>query len=202
MSPEPGPLPASARLGDVFSALHAKEFPIVVAACRVQARRRWLKRLMVAATRGGDGWALALILPIGFSFEPVRSQAALVVGLLAGIATAVLVHGLKHLVRRRRPEGEGLRQPIDAPDRWAFPSGHTAQSFSVLVALLWLHPLIGLFFLPVIVAVGLSRVFLGVHYPSDVVVGLLIGSVLTVGVFAACQVSGFVDAIIRMGPLG
>ncbi len=202
MSSEPSSGPASARLGDFFSALHAREFPIVVAACGFQARRRWLKRLMVAATRGGDGWALALIIPIGFVFEPVRSQAALVVGLVAGIATAVIVHGLKHLVRRRRPEGEGLCQPIDAPDRWAFPSGHTAQSFSVLVALLWLHPLIGLCFLPVIVAVGLSRVFLGVHYPSDVVAGALIGSVLTVGVLAACQASGFIDGIMRMGPLG
>jgi len=202
VSAAPARRPASARLGDFFSALHAKEFPVVVAACGFQARRRWLNRLMVAATRGGDGWVLVLVLPIGFAFDPARSQAALVVGIVAGVATAVVVHGLKHLVRRRRPEGEGLRQPIDAPDRWAFPSGHTAQSFSVLIVLLWLHPVIGLCFLPVIVAVGLSRVFLGVHYPSDVVAGALIGSGLTVGVLAACESGGLIDAIIRMGPLG
>jgi undecaprenyl-diphosphatase len=192
---------ASARFGSFFAHLHRQELPIVVAACRMQTERSWLRALMIGATRSGDGWALALIVPIGFACDPVRAQVAIAVGVVAGVATALVVHGLKNVVRRRRPTGPGIDDSVGAPDRWAFPSGHTAQSFSVLVMISWLHPLLGLCLLPVIVGVGLSRVFLGVHYPSDVVVGVLIGVSLTLGVLGASQASGFIAWIIRMGPL-
>lgn len=194
--------PSSARFGDFFARLHRRELPWVVQACRLQTERPWLRALMIAATRSGDGWALAIIIPIAFALEPVRSQVCLLVGVIAGVATALVVHGIKNLVRRRRPRGEGVDDSVGAPDRWAFPSGHTAQSVSVLVMMLWLHPVIGLCLLPVIVGVGLSRVFLGVHYPSDVIVGVLIGVGVTLAVLGASRELGFIAWIIRMGPLG
>ena len=202
MSASPqGPVPAAARLGDLFARLHARELPLVIAACRLQ-RHRWLARLMLAATRAGDGWALAVLIPLGLLVDPVRGQVAVTAGVLSGLATAGVVQGLKALVRRHRPSGEGLRPPIGAPDRWAFPSGHSGHAFSILVVMTWLHPALGLLTLPLSTCIAASRVFFGLHYPSDVLVGSGIGASMAVGTLGALHALGWETAIIRLGPFG
>lgn len=190
----------TARLGDLFARLHARELPLVVAACRLQ-RHRALARLMLAATRGGDGWALVVFVPLGFLVDPARAQAALVAGALSGLATAGIIQGLKALVRRHRPRGEGVLPPIGAPDRWAFPSGHSGQAFSLCVVLLWLHPALGLALLPLSAGTAFSRLFFGLHYPSDILAGSVIGSGVAFGTLRALDGMGWIQAIIRTGPL-
>ena len=117
-----------------------------------------------------------------------RSAAWLVATVLCG---AIVQQGLKAAVDRPRPE---WRHPLDAAHGTAFPSGHTMTVTVVCGALLWLlsvrrsrDPLWwAAFGVGVVsaVGVGLTRVWLGVHWPSDVLGGWLLGS-LTVAVAVA-----------------
>ncbi|WP_010173048.1 phosphatase PAP2 family protein [Bacillus coahuilensis] len=58
----------------------------------------------------------------------------------------------------------------------SFPSGHTTAIFSITVPFMVVEPLLLLFLLPISMMVALSRVVLGVHYPTDTAVGALIGT--------------------------
>jgi undecaprenyl-diphosphatase len=81
-------------------------------------------------------------------------------------------------VKRRRPALD--IQVSVPPDRFSFPSGHTAAAFAVAVAMSGVHPLLLPPLLLVAIVVGYGRMYLGVHYPLDVgagaAVGLLTGS--------------------------
>ncbi|MDD4558445.1 MAG: phosphatase PAP2 family protein [bacterium] len=93
-----------------------------------------------------------------------------------------MVQIIKRLVNRPRPalklsEIRVFDVPICA---YSFPSGHTTASFAIAMTCALAHPLL---VLPSIIwagSVGLSRIYLGVHYPSDVLVGSIIGTAAAV----------------------
>lgn len=77
---------------------------------------------------------------------------------------------------------------IHAPDRFSFPSGHTAASLSIALCLApILHASLAAAVLLLAALVGLSRCYLGVHYPGDVFMGWLLGAA---GAWAAPLVLG------------
>jgi undecaprenyl-diphosphatase len=59
----------------------------------------------------------------------------------------------------------------------SFPSGHTTAIFSIVIPFVILLPALGLWLLPLAFTVAVSRIYLGLHYPSDCAAGCLIGSV-------------------------
>jgi membrane-associated phospholipid phosphatase len=137
---------------------------------------RALGALSTAASRSALWLALSGVMA-GASGH--RARRAAVRGVLAiAITSAVVNLPLKRLTRRRRPQRQhgdsaGL---IRMPKSSSFPSGHAASAFAFATAVgseepRWL-PVI----LPLAVGVAFSRVRLGVHYPSDVVVGMAIGA--------------------------
>jgi undecaprenyl-diphosphatase len=110
-----------------------------------------------------------------------RPMAGLAV--LAGVLGAIIVQNIeKAIVNRPRPPVQRLEHVAST----SFPSGHATEStafFLVLAAALltvlaprWARRLVAATTLVVIVAVALSRVYLGVHYPTDVVAGMLLGA--------------------------
>lgn len=114
-------------------------------------------------------------------FSPSLAAVANYAG-LSLISTSLLVVIVKRVVRRSRPALDV--QSVVPPDRFSFPSGHTAAAFSLAIAMFGAAPWLAPGLLLLAVCVGYGRMYLGVHYPLDVgagaAIGLLTGSVVAI----------------------
>ncbi len=137
---------------------------------------RWLRRLSTAADHGRLWFTVALLL--GLRRGPLRRGAVRGIGSL-GIASAVANAVLKRLFGRVRPDLGGLaghRRLPRAPHTFSFPSGHSASAGAFATAVALESPPAGALLAPLALAVGYSRVHVGVHYPGDVLTGLAMGA--------------------------
>jgi undecaprenyl-diphosphatase len=146
-------------------------------ACNRWAAGSSLVTFFRAISRLGDGvfWYVLMLALALFGGERGRSAALHMAAV--GVVAATLYRLLKGWTRRSRPfrSHAGIVAHIAPLDEYSFPSGHTlhAVSFS-LVALAWVPQLQALL-LPLTVLIALSRVVLGLHYPSDVLMASLLG---------------------------
>ena len=67
-------------------------------------------------------------------------------------------------------------------DHFSFPSGHTLHAVMATITLGYIQPILLLLMLPFTILVALSRMILGLHYPSDVIVGAVIGASVASGI--------------------
>ena len=163
-----------ARMGRLARLLAVDE-RLLVAARRLHAP--WRTRLARALTRAGDAssWTVAaLVLLVAgnpFSGIGVRLAAATLLGTL-------LSQVLKRGLLRPRPTSAiaGFEALAENPDRFSFPSGHTTAAFAAAVALAGAPFGLGPAGLLLAFGIGLSRVYLGAHYPLDVAVGMVLGT--------------------------
>jgi membrane-associated phospholipid phosphatase len=134
-----------------------------------------LRKTAAILAHSGDSWfwLIGLILVWGFGSEYWKN---LVVDLGIGvIVTALIVMTIKFTVKRRRPVGEWGRIYRNT-DPHSFPSGHAARAVMLATLAVGLAPpWLGLLLVIWAPLVGLARVLLGVHYPSDVIAGMFIG---------------------------
>jgi undecaprenyl-diphosphatase len=129
-------------------------------------------------SRLGDGvfWYSLMILILitqgASAMMPVLHMA------LAGLAGTWLYKWLKGKTLRPRPYEvrQDIRLAGKALDKFSFPSGHTLHAVVFSFVALSYYPQLSSILIPFVVLVGLSRVVLGLHYPSDVVAGGLLGA--------------------------
>ena len=144
------------------------------------------RRLFQAASRLGDGVAwYALVASLPLLFGPAGLQASLRMA-VAGVAGLLLYRYLKRTFVRERPFITHATITLAGRplDRFSFPSGHTLHAVSFTTIAVADFPVLAPVLLPFALLVALSRVVLGLHYPSDVLVGGLIGSALAASALA------------------
>ena len=134
----------------------------------------WMDAVFRAVTHAGGARAT-----IGLTLALLLGPTTRGLGLLAALANLLshlAVQALKRTVVRPRPHRLAGFDPLaHVPDAFSFPSGHTAAASAVVLTLVLAgHPL-GLALLPLVAGVGLSRVYLRVHYVTDVIAGAALG---------------------------
>ena len=101
---------------------------------------------------------------------------------LTVILAEAISGGLKPLLRRDRPSAsETDPLPlVDVPVTYSFPSGHATVSFACATILTFALPRLAVPFYALAALIAFSRVYVGVHYPSDVVVGAVLGTLIAI----------------------
>lgn len=139
----------------------------------------WLATMSVL-TVVGSGWTMIPIASLT-AFKRTRDHALWLIALLVSVGIAVF--SIKALVGRSRPctsLAEVHALVFHAPTDPSFPSGHAAGAFAVAAFVtfeLAVHPLAKVAMFVIAAGIGLSRIVLGVHFPSDVLAGALLGVV-------------------------
>jgi undecaprenyl-diphosphatase len=144
---------------------------------------RWGARRAVGVffgivSRLGDGvfwYVLMLALAVADGLRGLEAATHMAV---TGLAALLLYRVLKRWTRRPRPfrACPGVIAHIPPLDEFSFPSGHTLQAMGfTIVAIAW-YPLLAPLLITFTTLVAVSRVILGLHYPSDVLAAMLIGS--------------------------
>ena len=161
----------------ILRRLDARDRELLVRWSDATARSAAVRRFWTILTHVGGATASILIalLPLlpGNHFADV-GRSAMAVLVLSHLA----VQFVKRTVGRPRPSrGTDCVTLVAEPDKFSVPSGHSAAAMSIAFAFASAYPPLAVPLYGIALLVGLSRVFLGVHYPGDVLVGQVIAIV-------------------------
>ena len=129
-------------------------------------------------------WEVTAVILVLFFFLRTKTLRAPVVSfVIAWSLSEYCYEAIKHVVRRPRPFWtiKGL-VPLITPHGFSFPSGHATLAMAMAVVLAYYFPKARVSVYVLAVLIGCSRVYFGVHFPSDVVAGFILGAL--VGAFS------------------
>ena len=146
-----------------------------------ELRTDWLTAFFTTVTHLGDAGALWILAGVALLI-PKKTRRAGIAVLAALLVTFIVVNLiLKPVIARTRPYEviEGLRLLVSPAHDYSFPSGHSSSSMAAAVAMAGALPrrmrAIGWCAVVLAVMICISRLYIGIHYPSDVLIGAAIG---------------------------
>lgn len=154
----------------VFMAINGGKHPLIADT---------LTRLISTVTRGGWIWILGVLfaerLGVRGTGNGLRVLAPCVI-----VPSLIVDYPIKAFFRRRRPFLDVIRAVVVGRklESWSFPSGHSASSFAAAWTLARIYPRGAPIFFSLAATVGFCRVYVGVHYPGDVLSGAAMGMTL------------------------
>lgn len=143
------------------------------------ARNGW-RSYFAAVSRLGDGLFWYALMAVMILLDGMPGLRASVHLAATGVIALTLYKLLKRWTRRPRPFASDVRiRAWVAPlDEFSFPSGHTLHAVAFTLVALAHYPLLAWLLIPFTASVAVSRVVLGLHYPSDVLAATGIGAAL------------------------
>lgn len=144
---------------------------------------REIARVFRWVSRSGDGEIYLLLGLSLWAFEPRLGDSFMATGLVAFSMELLLYLLIKNTCKRSRPFDHlrHITPSLRPSDKFSFPSGHTAAAFVFASLIGWHYPEFSAAAFTTAILIGLSRVILCVHYPSDIVAGAVLGMGCTWG---------------------
>lgn len=140
-------------------------------------------------THLGDGGILWIIIAIALMLFRRTRYIGIAVAVSLALNSIICLGILKPAFARLRPFmlDSGIDLILHAPTDFSFPSGHTASSFSAAVTLLLYNRKYGVLSLIAAALIAFSRLYLMVHFPSDVIAGIALGALTGAAAFIVTQ---------------
>ncbi|MFE9725743.1 phosphatase PAP2 family protein [Streptomyces sp. NPDC005794] len=167
----------------------------------------WVDSLVTGWSTYGLG-VFALLMVVGW-WRARRAETAATVTALAVPLVTVLAFGVDSLLKLAVHEDRPCQrlhvltlEACPVPGDWSFPSNHAALASAAAVALLLVSRRLGLLALAAAVLMGASRVWVGVHYPHDVLIGFVVGALVALlAIWAVRRKQSALAARLKDGPL-
>ena len=158
--------------------LHWEE-GLTLAANRL-SRKTWVRRFFSAISRLGNGWGWAAILALLLWLDGREAISPILWMIVTTFIGTGLYWSIKRLAARPRPSEHCHRIVLSEPplDQFSFPSGHTLHAVNFTLQILFFAPILGWIAVPFALLIAASRLILGLHYLSDVLVGAVLGMLL------------------------
>jgi len=144
---------------------------------RTRGHTPGLEKAAKALGKAGNNGAIWFVIGVVLALVDDSNRGAWLICAALGPIAIGLNYVVKLIVRRPRPVLEGLPPLGGAPSSLSFPSAHATASFAVATVMTRVDPLGALAFV-LAFALALGRPYLGMHYPSDVFAGVMLGIVL------------------------
>lgn len=148
----------------------------------------WLDYIMVMVTQFGNGWAFGILAAVLLRQTFKRQNFGKYIGAFSGLAVGGIINAsLKYGVARPRPYrsaeylGEPVRLVNEILTKNSFPSGHTFTAFAIASLIACFRPKLAVPAYLLALLVGISRIYLAAHFPTDVLVGAIFGTIFVWG---------------------
>ena len=171
-------IPGIVNLSDAFLTFDQKTCLLFNKACR----KKYINKFFSIISRLGDGvfwYGLMFLIPFLFGVDSLHVSIRMAI---VGAISLAVYKLIKSSTERLRPfmVNPNIMAGTRPLDKYSFPSGHTLHATSFSITSAYFIPELAWIVIPFAVLVAISRIILGLHYPTDVLAGIILGTGISV----------------------